>query len=208
MAGNPLPHTFSRTPDGFSRLPAAQWEAEAILRLVPAEKRLAAIGLAASRELVTAGGLRGYRILHFATHGLLHPRHSELSGLVLSLVGEDGGARDGFLRAHEIAALDLPAELVVLSACRTALGEKLRAEGLVGLTRSFLNAGASRVVVSLWKVDDEATAELMTRFYRGMLEQGLRPAAALRAAQLAMLRDERFRAPAYWAGFELQGEWR
>ncbi len=194
--------------DGFSRLPAAHREAEAILRLVPEQERLAAVGLAASRELVTTGGLRGYRILHFATHGVLHPRHFELSGLVLSLVGEDGGARDGFLRAHEIAALELPAELVVLSACRTALGERIRAEGLVGLTRSFLNAGASRVVVSLWKVDDEATAELMTRFYRGMLEQGLRPAAALRAAQRAMLRDERFRAPAYWAGFELQGEWR
>ena len=104
--------------------------------------------------------------------------------------------------------MSLPAELVVLSACRTALGDRQRAEGLVGLTRGFFYAGASRLLVSLWDVDDEATAELMDRFYRALFEEGLSPAAALRRAQLRMREIPRWQAPFYWAGFVLQGEWR
>jgi len=96
---------------------------------------------------------------------------------------------------------------VVLSACRTALGPDVRGEGLVGLTRGFWYAGAPRVVASLWDVRDQATAELMRRFYRGLLKDGLRPAAALRAAQVSMRRQERWASPYYWAGFVLQGEW-
>ena len=146
--------------------------------------------------------------MHFATHGWLDSQHPELSGIVLSMVDEQGQPQDGFLRAHEVFNLKLPAELVVLSACQTGLGKEVKGEGLVGLTRGFMYAGAPRVVVSLWSVNDEATAELMTRFYRGMLKEGLRPAKALQAAQVSMLKEKRYSAPFYWAAFTLQGEWR
>ncbi|MGH9903378.1 MAG: CHAT domain-containing protein, partial [Pyrinomonadaceae bacterium] len=124
------------------------------------------------------------------------------------LVDEDGKAQDGFLRMHEIYNLRLPAEVVVLSACQTGLGKEVRGEGLVGLTRGFMYAGAERVVASLWQVDDLATAQLMKSFYRGMLKDGLRPAAALRAAQLEMMRQKRRSAPYFWAGFVIQGEYK
>ncbi len=127
--------------------------------------------------------------------------------LVLSMFDEQGAEQDGFLRAHEIFNLNLPAELVVLSGCRTGLGKDLRGEGLVGLTRGFMYAGAARVLVSLWDVDDQATSELMGRLYRGMLNnRGLSPAAALREAQVVLWRDRRWQAPYYWAAFALQGE--
>jgi CHAT domain-containing protein len=102
----------------------------------------------------------------------------------------------------------LPVDLVVLSACRTALGADVQGEGLVGLTRGFMYAGARRVVASLWQIDDQATSQLMTRFYRHMLAGGERPAAALRAAQRELAADPRFSAPYFWAGFVIQGEWR
>jgi CHAT domain-containing protein len=147
--------------------------------------------------------------VHFATHGLIDSVHPELSGLVLSLVDREGRAQDGFLPAFEVFNLNLPADLVVLSACRTALGKDIRGEGLVGLTRAFMYAGTPRVVASLWKVDDSATAELMKRLYAGMLgPKRLRPAAALRAAQLGLWRDKAWSAPYYWAAFVLQGEWK
>ncbi|MCP4654286.1 MAG: CHAT domain-containing protein, partial [bacterium] len=129
------------------------------------------------------------------------------SGVVLSLFDEHGRRRDGHLRLHEIYALQLPADLVVLSACRTALGRRVRGEGLVGLTHGFFYAGASRLLVSLWNVHDEATAELMTAFYRGLLMEGLSPPSALRAAQVRMRGQERWRAAYYWAGFVLEGDW-
>ena len=127
---------------------------------------------------------------------------------MLSLVDPSGRPRDGFLRLHEIYNLELPAELVVLSACQTGLGKEIRGEGLVGLTRGFMYAGAKRVVASLWRVDDAATAELMKRFYTGMYSKGLRPAAALRAAQVEMSKQSRWRHPFFWSAFVLQGEWR
>ena len=139
---------------------------------------------------------------------MLNSGHPELSGLVLSLVDEKGKAQDGFLRLNDIFNLNLPADLVVLSACQTGLGKDIRGEGLVGLTRGFMYAGSSRVVVSLWSVNDQATAELMKRFYQGMLKNGERPAAALRAAQMEMWKDPRWRAPYFWAAFVLQGEWK
>ena len=115
---------------------------------------------------------------------------------------------NGFLHLADIYDLDLRADLVVLSACQSALGREVRGEGMMGMTRGFFYAGAERVLVSLWNVNDRVTVELMRRFYRGMLAEGLSPAAALRAAQNAIRRQERWRAPYYWAGFTLQGEWR
>jgi CHAT domain-containing protein len=193
--------------DGFTRLPFSRREAEEITRLVPRGTLLRATDFDANRTLVTDGGLADRRVVHFATHGLLDSEHPDLSGLVLSLVDERGTPRDGFLRMHEIYNLRLPADLVVLSACQTALGRDIRGEGLFGLTRGFMYAGARRVVASLWQVDDESTAELMKRFYRAMRKEHRRPADALRTAQLELSRDPRWSAPFYWAGFVLQGEW-
>ncbi len=134
--------------------------------------------------------------------------HQPAGERLVSLVDERGRAQDGFLRLDDLYDLELDADLVVLSACQSALGKEVRGEGLVGLTRGFHYAGAPRVVASLWNVRDEATAELMQRFYRGMLRDRLRPAAALRQAQVSMWRQQRWTAPYTWAGFVLQGEWR
>ncbi|HWP43188.1 MAG TPA: CHAT domain-containing tetratricopeptide repeat protein [Blastocatellia bacterium] len=193
---------------GFQRLPFSRREAEAITETAPQGQWAKALDFRASRDAATSADLSQYRIIHFATHGLLDSNTPELSGIVLSLVDEAGRTRDGFLRLHEIYNLRLPAELVVLSACRTGLGKHIRGEGIVGLTRGFMYAGAARVVASLWKVSDAGTAELMKRFYRGMFARKLRPAAALRAAQVEMLAEQRWRSPYYWAAFVLQGEWR
>lgn len=150
-----------------------------------------------------------YRILHLATHGLLNSAHPELSGIVLSLVDRQGQPQNGFLRLNEVYNLKLSADLVVLSACQTALGKEIRGEGLVGLTRGFMYAGAPRVLASLWKVDDRATAELMKQFYGAMLKgTGQRPAEALRAAQIAMWKTKGWEAPYYWGAFVLQGDWK
>ncbi len=196
----------ARTAGSWPRLPFSRAEAAAITALVPAAERLVALDFAANRDLVLGGGLGKYRIVHFATHGVLDASRPELSGLVLSLVDTRGRPRDGYLRSHEIYGLDLPADLVVLSACETALGKEVRGEGLVGLSRGFLHAGARRVLMSLWPVEDRATAELMRRFYHGMLRQGRSPGVALRAAQESLQREPGWGAPYYWAGFVLQGD--
>jgi CHAT domain-containing protein/Tfp pilus assembly protein PilF len=190
------------------RLLMTRGEAEAILSLTPLNAGLKALDFQADRATATSDELGHYRIVHFATHGLLNSQHPELSGLALSLVDERGRPQDGFLRLHEIFNLRLPAELVVLSACQTGLGKEVKGEGLVGLTRGFMYAGAARVVASLWRVDDTATAELMKLFYRRMLRDRMRPAAALREAQVEMWKRAPGRSPFYWAGFVLQGEWR
>jgi CHAT domain-containing protein/tetratricopeptide (TPR) repeat protein len=190
------------------RLPSSRQEAETIAALVPSGKVFKALGFAASKAAVTGGGLDGFRKLHFATHGLLDSQHPELSGLVLSEYDPQGHQQDGVLRLNDIYNLHLDADLVVLSACRTALGKEVRGEGLIGLTRGFMYAGAARVLASLWSVEDKATAVLMGKLYRGMLQKGLTPAAALRQAQLEMARDPKRKSPYYWAGFSLQGEWR
>jgi CHAT domain-containing protein len=128
---------------------------------------------------------------------------------VLSLVDKEGRQQDGFLRLQEIYNMNLPAELVVLSACQTALGKDIRGEGLVGLTRGFMYAGAARVMASLWKIEDRGTAELMKEFYKGMLgPKGLKASAALREAQLALWKQKRWESPYYWGAFVLQGEWK
>jgi CHAT domain-containing protein len=191
----------------FDRLRATRREAEGIVTLAR-EKSLKAVDFQANRATATSAELSQYRLLHFATHGLLNSQHPELSGVVLSLVDEQGRPQDGFLRLHEIYNLKLGADLVVLSACQTALGKEIKGEGLVRLTRGFMYAGVPRVVASLWRVPDKATAELMKRFYQGMLREGLTPAAALRAAQVSLWKERRWRQPYYWAAFVLQGEWR
>jgi CHAT domain-containing protein len=191
----------------MARLPFTRREADVVASLVPAASRREQLDFDANLANAIKGDLAQYRIVHFATHGFLNSRHPELSGIVLSLIDERGQEQDGFLRAHQIYDLKLPAELVVLSGCRTGLGKEIRGEGLIGLTRAFMHAGSARVLVSLWDVNDEATSELMRRFYAGLLgPEKLSPAAALRAAQISMAAEKRWSAPYYWAGFILQGE--
>lgn len=191
----------------FPRLFFSKREADAILRQSSLEKTKLAVDFRASRATAISPELTQYRIIHFATHGLLNSEHPELSGLVLSLVNQRGHPQDGFLTLADIYNLTLHADMVVLSACDTGLGKEIKGEGLIGITRGFMYAGASRVVASLWKVDDAATAELMERFYEGILKEGLHPAAALRKAQLEMWRQKRWSFPYYWAGFLMQGQW-
>ena len=199
----------TRTAGGvLPRLPFSRREAMAVASLVPAQEALVALDFDASRERAMSAALADYRIVHFATHSLLNHEHPHLSGVVLSLVNERGQTQNGFLRLQDIYNLRLPAEMVVLSACQTAMGKALAGEGLLGLARGFMYAGSRRVVASLWPVDEVATAELMNQFYRALLKEHRPPADALRKAQLAIASTPRWRAPYYWAGFVIQGDWR
>jgi CHAT domain-containing protein/tetratricopeptide (TPR) repeat protein len=180
-------------------LPWTRREAEAIAAAAQERSVLLALGAEANRALVTGPELARYGVVHFATHGLLDSRSPELSGLVL--------AQAELLSLADVYHLDLSADLVVLSGCRTALGTSVRGEGLVGLTRGFFHAGASRVMASLWPVRDQATAELMARFYQAYLRDGLTPAAALRQAQRRLREKPQWRDPYYWSPFVLQGDW-
>ncbi|HVR95504.1 MAG TPA: CHAT domain-containing protein [Thermoanaerobaculia bacterium] len=192
-----------------AQLPYTRQEAAAILKLVPASGRFAVQGREARRAAVLDGSLRDYRFLHFATHGSFAASDPGGGRLVLAQVDPRGRPEaNGFLHLADIYKLELRADLVVLSACQSALGREVRGEGMMGMTRGFFYAGAERVLVSLWNVNDQVTAELMRHFYQGVLKEGLSPAAALREAQDAIRRQERWRAPYYWAGFTLQGEWR
>lgn len=193
---------------GIPRLPATRAEAEAIMAVTPVGDALKAIGFEANKAAATSAELGRYRIIHFATHGVLDSERPELSGLVFSLFDSQGRPQNGFLQLNDIYNLDLSAELVVLSACNTGLGKDVKGEGLISLVRGFMHAGAPRVLATLWKVDDEATAELMSYFYRQMLGEGKTPAAALREAQIATWRQRRWQVPYFWAGFVLQGEYK
>ncbi len=195
-------------PD-FPPLPFTRQEAEAILRAMPGGCAL--YGAEASKAAVLGhaknrcGDLREYRYIHFAVHGEVHPRQPALSFLALSQRDAEGGEIDGPLFAHQLFDLDLPAELVVLSGCDTGLGPRIPGEGLVsGLARGFLYAGSRRVAVSLWRISDAKTPELMRRFYDG-LGRGRDPAESLQLAQQELWQDGQH--PYYWAGFVLQGDW-
>jgi len=200
----------SGTQDGFelTPLPATRLEADAIMTLVPSGTGRLYTGPQATRDSAMSAELKDYRIIHFATHGFADDKNPKMSYIALSTADAQGRPRNGRLRLLDIYNLNFSAETVVLSACSTALGENVRGEGLVGMVRGFMYAGAARVVASLWRVDDQSTAELMKRFYRGMLKDGLSPAAALRAAQIEMWKHDKYSPPYYWAAFVLQGEYR
>jgi CHAT domain-containing protein len=149
--------------------------------------------------------MQKFQYVHFATHALVDEDHAAQSSIVLSLIDRRGRRQNGFLRLEDIYGLQLEAELVVLSACATATGRYVGGEGLMSLARGVLYAGARRVMVSLWDVDDAATAALMAEFYAGLLGDRLPPAAALQRAQAVIRRDARFAHPFYWAGWVIQG---
>lgn len=197
----------SLEPDKIRSLVYSKYELE-YLRNIAGKAALVATGFKASRAVLKKTDFSQYDILHFATHGLLDPKDPKKLGLYLSMVNEAGQDVDGFITMQDVYNLRVPVSLVVLSACRTGLGEDVRGEGLIGLTRGFMHAGASSVVASLWRVDDEATAELMKHFYTNMLQKGMRPAAALREAQNTLRQDPHWSSPHYWAGFTLQGEFK
>lgn len=189
------------------RLPGSRREADAIAELAGPGGAVAALDFRASRATALGDEVSRARIVHFASHGLVDERHPELSGIVLSLVDPDGRPVDGFLQTRDIYRLRMSADLVVLSACRTALGKEVRGEGLLGLARGFMYAGAPRVVASLWTVPDRATEELMRLFYRAMLVDGHSPSVALAEAQRRLRRDPLRASPRFWAAFTLQGDW-
>jgi CHAT domain-containing protein/tetratricopeptide (TPR) repeat protein len=198
------------TSSYIARLPASRNEANAIATILRSrDPHGVHVGLDfdASREYVLKEGLMQFRLLHFATHGVVDSRHPEMSGLILSLIDRKGRKEDGYLRLGDIYKMKLSADLVVLSSCDSALGKDLDSEGIIGLPRGFLYAGARSVIATLWKVNDEATARLMANLY-ARIERGESPSSALRSAQLEMLHDEQWSKAYYWAAFSLQGDYR
>ncbi|MGF1676911.1 MAG: CHAT domain-containing protein [Rivularia sp. (in: cyanobacteria)] len=196
---------------GWDRLPNTKIEAQEILKLFPSTDTLQAFNFDANYNLATSKNLNQYQILHFATHGFVNPDQPELSGIVLSLVNQDGQQIPGYLRLADLFEQDYPAELIVLSACETGLGKNVSGEGLVGLTRGLMYAGAARVALSLWTVDDKGTSVLMQEFYKQMLQENKTPSEALRAAQRKLWSNpdwRSWRSPHYWGAFTLQGEWK
>ncbi|MDJ0697239.1 CHAT domain-containing tetratricopeptide repeat protein [Mastigocoleus sp. MO_188.B34] len=193
---------------GWGRLPGTRKESETLLGLVPETNRLQVFDFDANYTWATSSKLNQFRILHFATHGFVNDANPELSGIVLSLVNQQGKDIRGYLRLGDLFNLDYPADLIVLSACETGLGKEIRGEGLVGLTRGLMYAGAERLMVSLWKVSDEGTAVFMQEFYKEMLQNGKSANEALRVTQLKMWKQEKWRNPNYWAAFAFLGEWR
>ena len=189
------------------RLTATGDEAARIVQLLGDQRVTVNQGFDASRSRLFDQNLTSYRIVHFATHGQVDSRYPALSALMLSEVDAHGRPQQGQVRLGDIYRLRLDADLVVLSACDTALGEEVRGEGLIGLTQGFMYAGASSLVASLWPVPDRATADLMVSLYRYLFHDGLRPAAALRNAQLEMASQPRWRNPYYWGAFTMTGDW-
>ena len=201
------PTPAQETTAVLPRLLNSGYEASAIQKTVQKaagnNQVFVAQGFDANLETVLSPAMQNYRIWHLATHGVYDETMPEFSGLVFSLVGKDGNPRFGFLKAHDIARLNLRAELVVLSACDSAAGENLSGEGVMGLSYSFLRAGAKQVVSTLWSIDDAKSKDLIIAFYKDLMHNGGNASAALRQSQLTVMRQRGSSAPYYWAGFEL-----
>jgi CHAT domain-containing protein/tetratricopeptide (TPR) repeat protein len=191
--------------NALSRLIDSRFEAQQIARLSPG-KNLLALDFDANRGLVMSGALHNYRYLHFGTHAFVDDRFPGLSWLALSQVDRNGRLQPGYLRLNDLYQLRLNADLVVLGACRTGLGKKFRGEGMIGLSRGFIYAGVSQVMVSLWDISDRETARFMERFYRNLLKTKLPADEALRLAQVETWKHSATNAPFFWAAFSLQGD--
>jgi CHAT domain-containing protein/Flp pilus assembly protein TadD len=201
--GNGKPQSEDRGFD-LKRLPYTRAEVMGIISLFPASDSQVYLGREACEQAVKTEKLDQYCYIHFAAHGHVDEDRPARSGIVLSLGGEQ--KEDGVLQMSEIMRLSMNADLVTLSACRTGLGKLLSGEGIIGLTRAFLYAGSSSVVVSLWNVNDSATSELMKAFYQN-LQRGLAKDDALRQAKLLLIRGQQrtWRHPYFWAPFVLVG---
>jgi CHAT domain-containing protein len=190
------------------RLFNTRFEAKVISSFLDNNHKKIDLDFAANRVNILNANLKPYSIIHFATHALIDDENPELSGIVLSLVDKNRNQVDGVLLSSDIFNLNLNADLVVLSGCRTGLGKPIWGEGFVGLTQNFLYAGTSRLLTSLWSVDDRATAQLMSYFYKNLLEKKLSYSESLQKAQIEMRKNPRWANPYYWAGFTLQGEYK
>src|SRR5688572_1156548 len=216
VAGSTPPAAPGAAMEGLplARLNGTRIEADQISKLAKTAGGQADVwlDLDANEDNIATRDVSKYRIIHVATHGLLNAERPQFTGVVLSLVGNK--TNDGFVRTDEVFNLRLGSPLVMLSACETGLGKEKRGEGVMGLTRAFMYAGAPTVGVSLWSVADKSTADLMTDFYKRLLTSpgaasiGGSPSAAMRGAQLAMINGKKNSAPFYWAPFVLVGDWR
>ncbi|MEX0898103.1 MAG: CHAT domain-containing protein [Steroidobacteraceae bacterium] len=198
---------LTRSAQSFARLkrlPSTAVEANAIASLAGGgDSALALVGADASRGSIAAAGLDRYRIVHFATHAFADSEDPALAMLALSRFDRSGNPLDGDMRTFDIAQLHLNADLVVLSACETALGREIAGEGPLGLAHAFLRSGASSVLATLWQVPDTSTSRLMEEFYRQMLVYGRAPSAAIELAQQHIREQPRWSDPYFWAGFQL-----
>ncbi|WP_204152033.1 CHAT domain-containing protein [Leptolyngbya sp. CCY15150] len=208
------PSELSEVEVLYSQIPATEQEIDAVLESdwIPADQVQKFFGYDASLESALDPALGDFRIVHFASHGIFNSKAPERSGVVLSGINEDGVVQAGLLSpTYAFNEMDLSAtELVVLSGCRTGLSQgQVGREGVTGLTNGLFDAGAERIVSSLWSVRDDATRELMNRFYRLMLDPDspMRPAEALTEAQRSMWNEPRWQTPYNWAAFTLQGVW-
>jgi CHAT domain-containing protein len=196
---------FAQSLSSLSRLNASQAEADSIVQIIGDSASAAFTGAAATREQFLSQPVSEYKIIHFATHGLIDEAHPQLSGIVLSQFTETGETRNGVLRLQDIYGLNLAADLVVLSACETGIGKEVKGEGLASLNNAFMQVGAKSVLSSLWKVDDYATVELMKHFYKSLADGDLSAAQALRQAQIKLRENPRYQSPFFWAAFNVQG---
>jgi CHAT domain-containing protein len=189
-------------------LPATETETEAIFKLYDENNLKAKVLLHnnANEKFIKSGELAKYKVLHFATHGFVNSERPELSGLLLAQDTTSG--EDGVLYSGEIYNLKLNADLVVLSACETGLGKIQKGEGIIGLTRALLFAGAKNIIVSLWQVADESTSELMVDFYKNSLvsKGQISYSEALRNAKLKMISEGKYAHPLFWSPFILIGK--
>lgn len=199
--------SFVRFGDKLTRLKFTGEEIKNIISLLPYDQSEVWLGFDANLNNVTNRNLKKYQYIHFATHGLVDSENPQFTALVLSLIDKDGKEINGFLTLNEIFNLRFDAEMITLSACQTALGKEVSGEGLIGLTHAFMYAGTKRLVVSLWNINDQATAQLMVKFYKEIFNSKLTPSEALRTAQLSMMKEPKWQSPYYWAAFQLQGEW-
>lgn len=190
----------------LSRLPFSRKEIVGISSLTKTYKTKILTDYQANLGNISDSDLNRSKYIHFASHAIFGRSNPKLNGIVLSLVNEQGKDIDGFLSFEKILSMKLNAEMVVLSACQTALGKEVKGEGLVSLGRAFAYAGAKRTVISLWKVDDEATSEFMLKFYHKLLKEGMSPSTALRKTQIEMLKSKKWEIPYFWAAFIIEGE--
>jgi CHAT domain-containing protein len=193
---------FGAIPGNLQRLPGTAAEGRAIAALLPAAKVDVLEGFAATREQFLAAALGQYRLIHVATHGLVDTQVPQLSSLILSTRDRQGRPLEGRVLAADFMAVRLSADVVVLSACDTALGKNVLGEGLIGLRYVILARGARAVVASLWAVPDKMGARLVAKFYKSMIQGRMKVASALSAAMREVLLEDGSD-PALWAAFDV-----
>ncbi|MCD9186031.1 MAG: CHAT domain-containing protein [Pyrinomonadaceae bacterium] len=199
---------ISKPENSMTRLIYSSQEAEQIMEMTSPGNSLLLSRFDANLDEIKNPRIKNYQILHFATHSLANDEIPELSGIYLSQFNKNGEPVPGVLRLQSIYDLNINAKLIVLSSCKSAVGRDISGEGLISLSRGFMSAGAESVVGSLWKIDDQASAELMKYFYTFLIYDRMSLSEALRNAKLKMSTQKKWQSPYFWSGFVLQGEYR